>query len=70
MLQQELTLQIALGTPLIAYQRLCGAGSGSSLHPSLELCQQVGKTPHLFAVFMEIMDLLSGAGGVPDRHVN
>ena len=46
--QQELTLQIALGTPLMATKGFAAPEVERVYARALELCQQVGDTPQLF----------------------
>jgi hypothetical protein len=46
--QQELTLQLALGAPLIATKGYASPEVEKSLTRARELCQQVGETPQLF----------------------
>jgi predicted ATPase len=48
--QQELTLQIALGVPLMATKGLAAPDVGAVYTRARELCQQVGETPQLFPV--------------------
>ena len=48
--QQELTLQIALGAPLMATKGFAAPEVESVYTRARELCQQVGETPQLFPV--------------------
>src|SRR5262249_39171121 len=48
--QQELTLQIALGVPLMATQGHASPEAEKAYTRARELCQQVGETPQLFPV--------------------
>jgi predicted ATPase len=48
--QQELTLQITLGTPLIATKGYAAPDVESMYSRARELCRQVGETPQLFPV--------------------
>ena len=62
-IQQELTLQIALGPLLIATK---GYGVPDVEHAYIrarELCQQVGEAPQLFSVLVGTMVFFSRAGG-------
>jgi predicted ATPase len=48
--QQELTLQLALGAPLIATKGYTAPEVGKAYTRALELCRQIGETPQLFLV--------------------
>jgi class 3 adenylate cyclase/predicted ATPase len=48
--RQELTLQVALGVPLRATKGFAAPEVGTVYSRALELCQQVGETPHLVPV--------------------
>jgi TOMM system kinase/cyclase fusion protein len=48
--QHELTLQIALGVPLMATKGFAAPEAGAVYRRARELCQQVGETPQLFPV--------------------
>ncbi|MGE0827250.1 MAG: adenylate/guanylate cyclase domain-containing protein [Candidatus Binatia bacterium] len=48
--QQELTLQIVLGTPLMATKGLAALEVGKAYTRALELCRRVGETPQLLPV--------------------
>ena len=48
--QQELTLQVALGAPLIATKGYAAPETGGAYSRALTLCQQAGETPQLFPV--------------------
>jgi class 3 adenylate cyclase/predicted ATPase len=49
-IQQELTLQIAMGGPLIAMKGYTAPEVEKTYTRALELCRQAGETPHLFSV--------------------
>src|SRR5262249_4936599 len=49
-LQQELTLQITLGVPLMATKGFTAPEVGAVYSRARELCQQLGDTPELFPV--------------------
>lgn len=49
-IQQELALQIALGTPLLATKGFAAPDVGNVYTRALELCRQIGETPQLFPV--------------------
>ena len=48
--QQELTLQLALGAPLMATKGYAAPEVEKAYTRARELCQQVGETPQLFPV--------------------
>src|SRR5262249_31490823 len=48
--RQELTLQIALGVPLMATKGFAAPEAGAVYRRARELCQHVGETPQLFPV--------------------
>jgi predicted ATPase len=48
--QQELTLLVTLGAPLIATKGYSASEVGAVYSRARELCRQVGETPHLFPV--------------------
>lgn len=48
--QQELTLQVALGSPLMATKGFADPEVEQTYTRAQELCQQVGETPQLFSV--------------------
>jgi TOMM system kinase/cyclase fusion protein len=48
--QQELTLQIALGVPLMATKGFSAPETGAVYRRARELCQHVGETPQLFPI--------------------
>ena len=50
LLQQELTLQMALGAPLTATKGTAAREVGKAYARARELCQQLGETPQLFQV--------------------
>jgi predicted ATPase/class 3 adenylate cyclase len=50
--QQELTLQIALGVPLLLTRGHAAAEVETTYTRALELCRQVGETPQLFSVLL------------------
>ena len=64
--QQELTLQIALGVPLMATKGYAAPEVGKAYTRARELCQQVGETPQLFPVLWGLWSVLFRTGGVPD----
>jgi len=49
-IQQELTLQLALGTPLMATKGYSSPEVGQAYARARKLCQQMGDTPQLFPV--------------------
>ena len=49
-LQQELALQLALGTPVIAIKGFASPEVGRAYGRARELCQQLGQAPQLFPV--------------------
>lgn len=51
-LQQELILQLALGTPLMATKGYSAPEVGHAYARARELCQQIGDAPQLFPVLM------------------
>jgi predicted ATPase len=51
-LQQELLLQLALGTPLMATKGYSAPEVGQAYARARELCQQIGDAPQLFPVLM------------------
>jgi TOMM system kinase/cyclase fusion protein len=50
--QHELTLQVALGSPLLATKGYAAPEVGNAYTRARELCQQIGETPQLFPVLM------------------
>jgi predicted ATPase len=48
--QQELDLQITLGSALMVTKGLAAPDTGAAYHRARELCQQVGETPQIFPV--------------------
>jgi predicted ATPase/class 3 adenylate cyclase len=50
--QRELTLQIALGGPLLATQGLASSQAERAYSRARELCQQIGETPQLLPVLL------------------
>jgi TOMM system kinase/cyclase fusion protein len=50
--QQELSLQITLGAPLVATKGWAASEVGKAYTRARELCRQVGETPQLFPVLM------------------
>ena len=64
--QQELTLQIALGVPLMATKGYAAPEVEQAYARARELCQQVGETPQLFPVLWGLWRVLSCARGVAD----
>ena len=67
--QQELALQIALGSPLMATKGYAAPEVAQAYTRARELCQQVGETPQLFPVLCGTMGVLCVAGGVIRRRV-
>ena len=59
--QQELTLQITLGTPLIATQGYAQEVQ-KVYNRALELCRYVGETPQLFPVLWGLMSFYGMQG--------
>ncbi|MGE0825999.1 MAG: hypothetical protein AB7G75_15370, partial [Candidatus Binatia bacterium] len=57
--QQELTLQMALGAPLMATKGLAASEVGKAYARAQELCQQVGDTPQLFPVLRGLLVFLA-----------
>ena len=53
--QQELTLQMALGVPLMATKGLAALEVGKAYARARELCQQLGETPQLFHVLRGLL---------------
>jgi predicted ATPase len=47
-LERELTLQLALGVPLMPAEGWSGARTGQAYARARELCSQLGETPQLF----------------------
>ena len=64
--QQELTLQIALGAPLIATKGYAAPEVERVYTRARELCQQMGETPQLFPVLLGLVAVLLSAGGITD----
>ena len=67
-IQQELTLQITMGGPLIAIRAIRPRKWNKAYTRARELCRQVGETPYLFSVLwgLRILDcagrITHGAG--------
>ena len=64
--QQELTLQLTLGAPLMATKGFAAPEVEAAYTRARELCQQVGETPQLFPVLFGLWSVLSCAGRVAD----
>ena len=64
--QQELTLQIALGAPLMATKGYAAPEVEHAYTRARELCQQVGETPQLFPVLWGLWVFYLRAGRVTD----
>ena len=64
--QQELTLQITLGAPLMATKGYAAPEVGEAYTRARELCQQIGETPQLFPVLWGFWAFYLDAGGVTD----
>ncbi len=60
--QQELTLQLALGTSLMATKGFAAPEVGTVYARALALCQQVGETPQLFPVLAGLRTFYTGRG--------
>ena len=52
--QQELTLRMDLGTPLMAAKGFAAPEVGEAYARARELCRQVGETPELFPVLIRL----------------
>ncbi len=63
--QSELTLQIALGTSLMATQGYAAPAVGKAYDRARELCQQVGETPQLFPVLWGLTVFYAVRGELP-----
>ena len=50
--RQELTLQTALGVPLVATKGYAAPAAGEAYTRARELCQRVEETPQLFPVLV------------------
>ena len=59
--QQELALQLALGTPLIATRGFGSPEVGKVYARARELCRQAGEAPAAFPCALGIMGVLYGA---------
>ena len=59
-IQQELTLQIALGAPLLATKGLAAPKVGAAYRRARELCRQVGETPQLGGVLYGLVAFYLG----------
>jgi class 3 adenylate cyclase/predicted ATPase len=60
--QQELTLQIALGGPLIVTKGHASSEVGNAFARARELCRQIGETPQLFPVLMGLRSFYTVQG--------
>ena len=73
--QQELTLQITLGVPLLATRGFSAPEVGQVYARARELCQQVGETPQLsrvlfgLGVFYGMRGELQTAGDLAEQHL-
>ena len=66
--QQELTLQIALGAPLIATKGYAALEVESVYTKARELCQQVGESPQLFPVLWGLWAFYTARGEHQEGH--
>jgi predicted ATPase len=62
--QQELTLRLALGTPLIATRGYAAPVVEQTYRRALELCQHVGETPQLFPAIAGLFIFYLGRGEI------
>jgi class 3 adenylate cyclase/predicted ATPase len=60
--RQELKLQVALGEPLVAAKGYGAPEAGATYTRALELCRQVGQTPHLFPTMWGLWHFYHGQG--------
>jgi predicted ATPase len=60
--QQELTLQIALGPPLVAHKGHGSPEVKNTYARALELCQQLGETPQLLPVLLGLRSAYQSQG--------
>jgi predicted ATPase len=63
--QQELSLQLALGTSLIAVKGFAALEVGHVYARARELCKQMGETPQLFPVLWGLWAFYQGRGEFP-----
>jgi predicted ATPase len=74
-IQQELTLQITLGAPLVATKGMAAPEVGAVYNRARELCQRVGKTPQLSPVlfalhrFYAVRAELQAAREIAEQHL-
>ncbi len=61
--QQELIIQLALGTPLMAVKGFAAPEVEKTYARALELCQQMGETPQLFSRTVWTRIFYHDAGG-------
>ena len=66
--QQELTLLIALGTPLLATKGYAVAEVRDVYDRALALCQQLGETPELFSVLVGLQLFYLNSGDLQTAH--
>jgi class 3 adenylate cyclase len=66
--QQELTLQVALGGPLVATKGFAAPDVEQVYGRARDLCQQVGETPQLFAVLMGLFSFYFVQGQLQRAH--
>ena len=66
--QQELTLQIALSTPLMATKGFAASEVEQAYARARELCQQVGETPQLFPVLDGLCAFYTIRGDIQTGH--
>lgn len=66
--QQELTLQIALGMPLILTKGHAAPEVETTYARALELCRQVGETPQLFSVLVGLRRFYFVRGQLQTAH--
>ena len=64
-MQQELTLQIALGAPLLAVQGLASSEAEQVYSRARTLCLQLGETPQLFRVLLGLGSCYLQQGRLP-----
>jgi tetratricopeptide (TPR) repeat protein len=66
--QQELTLQIALGVPLMATKGFSAPEAGAVYRRARELCQLVGETPQLFPVLWGLWAVYASQAELQTAH--
>jgi class 3 adenylate cyclase/tetratricopeptide (TPR) repeat protein len=62
--RQELKLQVALGEPLVTTKGHATLEAGATYARALELCRQVGETPHLFPSMWGLWHFYHGRGAI------